>query len=128
MAECRQMARARQGPRELAGGTGDKEVNKDFSSEFSHVTAVSSYAETSTLLWIHCYRCSTFSAQCALWGFLLEHVAGRINRSSSDLDPSTHSGISYLPFRDQVLCWILDPTVLHPFPGRCLRFIELNSY
>ena len=30
------MANARQGPRELAGGT--ENVNKDFSSEFSHVT------------------------------------------------------------------------------------------
>jgi hypothetical protein len=140
VAECRQMARARQGPRER--GRGQRSKQRFFVGIFARDSRCarrhrilqdsSPYAETSGLsLWM----LSIVNVQCTL-GLSAEHVTGRINRSSSDLDPSTRSGgtgsatspgTSYLPLRNQVLCWILGPTVLHPFPRRCLRFIELNS-
>jgi len=61
-------------------GRDKKKVNKDVSSEFSHVTA--SDSRLSPALRGYCYRWSLLSTQCALWDFLLEHVKGCIRYSS----------------------------------------------
>ena len=67
---------------------------------------------------------SIFSIQCALWGFLLEHGMGSIRYSRNGrIQPETGSLL-----RNQVLCWNLGPTMLHPCSRWIFRLIDLNLY